>query len=353
MANIVKSQTLLIIVLILVLFIVTFIYKTETKTETFQERSFNNIVREGPQGSVGPKGETGPSGPVGPTGPVGPKGDDGMTGSVGGQGGRGIKGPTGEVGERGDSGLNILQKMNEPTDDNEKELYESVFGNNGANNTDTPLIIFRGFIDYLKDKVKETLNPGFDIPPNTVIYYHVNKSNTTSDFTQYLTEPDIRVGGTNSDPNNILPVGWQICNGSKLQKLVITRRGTTVIPDDSGVDTPDYRGRFLLGGGRGSTTGADYANDFFPYQDKTGGECKTTLLTEHLPTHSHNFRDNGPTSHGLLTEQYHGACHTRPDFNQGITEEALTSGSSGGDEPHNNMPPYIPVLMLIKCKDER
>lgn len=57
-----------------------------------------------------------------------------------------------------------------------------------------------------------------------------------------------------------IPTGWVLCDGTN--------------------DTPDLRGRFIVGAG----------DAYDP--DDTGGSANTTLGTANLPAHSHNFSGN-------------------------------------------------------------
>lgn len=82
--------------------------------------------------------------------------------------------------------------------------------------------------------------------------------------------------------------------------------------------------RFLLGAGSGYVAGA------------TGGEAEHTLTENEMPSHYHLIAMNqageseywGPM--GSVMQDGHLANMTKP---------------AGGDQPHNNMPPYIAVYM--------
>lgn len=82
--------------------------------------------------------------------------------------------------------------------------------------------------------------------------------------------------------------------------------------------------RFLLGAGSGYVAGA------------TGGEAEHTLTVNEMPSHYHLIAMNqageseywGPIS--AVMQDGHTANMTKP---------------AGGDQPHNNMPPYIAVYM--------
>ncbi len=83
--------------------------------------------------------------------------------------------------------------------------------------------------------------------------------------------------------------------------------------------------RFLLGAGSTYTNGA------------TGGEATHKLTTDEMPSHSHN-----------LSGWYH-TFGTRAGHQSGgdfvFNDEASTISSAGGNQAHNNMPPYLVVYM--------
>lgn len=89
-------------------------------------------------------------------------------------------------------------------------------------------------------------------------------------------------------------------------------------------------GRFILGVGGNYSIG------------QTGGEEKHTLLISELPTHSHDYRttDNGP-----LHDNPHNFIGGAGRFGQVGTKQ---TGSIGGGQPHNNMPPYIALKFCSK-----
>ena len=89
------------------------------------------------------------------------------------------------------------------------------------------------------------------------------------------------------------------------------------------IDT-DYTGRVLVGSGTGFTIGA------------TGGEATHTLTIEEMPSHVHQLAFFEGEAGGL------GAAalgRNTPPFD--FANDRI--GTSGGSQPHNNMPPYIAV----------
>ncbi len=123
---------------------------------------------------------------------------------------------------------------------------------------------------------------------------------------------------------------------------------TILVPADSVVafnlkDCPigwspfdEAKGRVILGAGIGNGLSKRRFNS-------TGGEEAHTLRGNEMPAHKHQLwtYDNNPKngSHEIGTGSY-----GRDLFPEEFTE------SSGGGNPHNNMPPYIALTYCIKDK---
>lgn len=79
------------------------------------------------------------------------------------------------------------------------------------------------------------------------------------------------------------------------------------------------------------------AGDAFP-AGSTGGEAEHKLTVEEMPAHRHSIKSS--TDMSSMTEQW---AMTR--VKQSFAEYFADSSSVGGDQPHNNMPPYLAVYM--------
>lgn len=88
------------------------------------------------------------------------------------------------------------------------------------------------------------------------------------------------------------------------------------------------RGRFLLG-----------ADDSTYKIGKTGGEATHTLTVDEMPSHAHNV--------GAMNNYDWGEGGDRFTINNPSIGYTLRAGGAdtGGNQPHNNMPPYLVVYI--------
>jgi len=162
-----------------------------------------------------------------------------------------------------------------------------------------------------------------------------------------------------------IPSGWALCNGQ------------TVARTDNGgnITTPDLRDRFVVGAGTTYNVGA------------TGGANTVTLNTSQMPSHAHTITVGGSigasgahthsindpghshtyTLYGYLWggAAYTGGTGSQPLYpntsssTTGISVNAVgdhthtlslsaSESSVGGDQPHENRPPYYALAYIMK-----
>lgn len=94
--------------------------------------------------------------------------------------------------------------------------------------------------------------------------------------------------------------------------------------------TPNLRGRFLLGASEGHAVG------------ETGGEETVTLTIDEMPAHTHGIKS---MANGAI--EANRAVILYDVDNPPLVQQTK---STGGSQPHNNMPPFYTVSAQIRAK---
>lgn len=171
---------------------------------------------------------------------------------------------------------------------------------------------------------------------------------------------------------SIAPSGWLVCDGSAVSRSIYANLfvafGTTYGSGDGSTtfNLPDLRGRMMIGAGTGP--GLTTKN----LGDASGAE--THQLTEsEIPIHSHEVSYSGTTNsagahmHGFgggsgavygqgsdpvsFTGLGSGVEYTDTDMAGDHVHSysfSTVSNVTGGDQPHNNMPPYLAINYIVK-----
>jgi microcystin-dependent protein len=124
-----------------------------------------------------------------------------------------------------------------------------------------------------------------------------------------------------------LPKGWALCDG---QKYKLDNNNNTIL-DINGTQTPDLRGRFILGSGQGTNLTNRNLNS-------TGGEEKHLLTVEEMPSHNHS-------SEGFVKW---GGYNIAYSAGGGNINGSSQIGNTGGSQPHNIMPPFYVLTYIMK-----
>lgn len=137
-----------------------------------------------------------------------------------------------------------------------------------------------------------------------------------------------------------LPDHMLDCDGSSYARAdypdLYSVLDATYIIDADTFRVPDLRGRAAIGTGTGDDLTARALDD-------TGGE-ETHVLTEgEMPAHSH-------TIHGYGLTARVGALDTYDFMVRDVTLTNLNTDNTGGDDPHNNMQPFIALRYVIIAK---
>lgn len=130
---------------------------------------------------------------------------------------------------------------------------------------------------------------------------------------------------------NNIPKGWQLCDNS-------------IIPGTN-QRVPDLRGRFIVG----------FNNDDDDYKEigKKGGKKEIALSEGQLPRHRHCYTDD-INAKGIYTNVEANFPIDVGESSRNTSADGKGSGRvyytthTGGNEPHENRPPYYVLAFIIK-----
>ncbi len=143
---------------------------------------------------------------------------------------------------------------------------------------------------------------------------------------------------------NFAPAGWAFCNGQLLpisdNETLFNLIGTTYGGDgESTFALPDLQGRLPLHQG----------NSYILAE--TGGTEQVTLITNQLPVHTHAVLGSSATADASTPEN--NIFGSSVGFDGYFPDpESLTFNTNavtpvGGNQPHENMMPYLAVSFII------
>jgi len=149
-------------------------------------------------------------------------------------------------------------------------------------------------------------------------------------------------------PYNFAPTGWLMCDGQILSisqyTALFSLLGTTYGGDGTTTFAlPDLRGRVPIGMGQGPGL-SSYV------EGETGGEETVTLTLSQIPAHTHVPQGSTTVPN---TGSPAGANWAMPRvllYSSGSPNVAMSSaalGSTGGNQPHDNMKPYLVMTYII------
>jgi len=152
-------------------------------------------------------------------------------------------------------------------------------------------------------------------------------------------------------PFNFAPKGWAWCDGQLMplsqNTALFSLLGTTYGGDGkSNFALPDLQGRAPMHPGQGPGLSLHDLGE-------TGGSETVTLLESEMPAHSHTMRaslDDADLAIPTPARSLAKASANLYTANTGSGTSSLadnTLAPAGGDQPHNNMQPYLTFYFCI------
>jgi microcystin-dependent protein len=146
-------------------------------------------------------------------------------------------------------------------------------------------------------------------------------------------------------PFNFAPRGWAWCDGQLLpisqNTALFSLLGTTYGGDGKTTFAlPDLQGRAHMHPGQGPGLSLHDLGE-------TGGSETVSLLESEIPVHSHTLRGSNLISDSPPRRQ-HPARFPRPQTSTaGLVTMSGALPPAGGDQPHNNLMPYLTFYFCI------
>jgi microcystin-dependent protein len=152
-------------------------------------------------------------------------------------------------------------------------------------------------------------------------------------------------------PFNFAPKGWAWCDGQLLplsqNTALFSLLGTTYGGDGkSNFALPDLQGRAPMHPGQGPGLSLHDLGE-------TGGSETVTLLESEIPSHAHGMQassapgNSKQPSGNVLARATGGNVYLAPAGAALVSMSDQALVPAGGDQPHNNMQPYLTFYFAI------
>jgi len=159
------------------------------------------------------------------------------------------------------------------------------------------------------------------------------------------------VGEIRMFAGNFAPTGWALCNGQLLpisqNTALFSLLGTYYGGNGkSNFALPNFQGMAPMSSGQGPGLSDRVLGE-------TSGSSAVTLIQSEIPSHSHSAlgaAGTGPTSPQNATWGTQAGRTPPPVYSSAVPNVTMSPqalGLAGGDQPHNNMQPYLVVTFII------
>ncbi|MDF2629719.1 MAG: phage tail protein [Symbiobacteriaceae bacterium] len=165
---------------------------------------------------------------------------------------------------------------------------------------------------------------------------------------------DMYIGEIRMFAGTFAPMGWALCNGQLLSiseyEALFSLIGTTYGGDgQTNFAVPDLRSRIPVHMGQNPSTGTTYN------LGAAGGVETVTVTTNQMPAHTHTaYAQSEPGSNSEPSGAV-WASSTIKQFTATAPNAAMNAGllsPVGGNQPHDNMMPFLAVNFIIALEGE-
>lgn len=204
---------------------------------------------------------------------------------------------------------------------------------------------------YRKEEVNNLLNELDTIPKGGTTGQVLAKKTDTDNDVEWVdqsgsgsvTGDTLPIGSIMPYGSDTIPTNWLLCDGREVSRTeyqnLFNVIGTTYGAGDGTTtfNLPNLKGKV--------TVGKDNNDLNFDNLGETGGEKTHTLTIDEMPKHKHNSKARinwyNTAAYGLLVNQVNSS-------NASVDRETTYTDEVGGDNSHNNMPPYLITNYIIK-----
>lgn len=180
---------------------------------------------------------------------------------------------------------------------------------------------------------------GTELQPSFVEWYikiaGVNQNDLTvikEDISQLQTETT----QLNDDVTDLMGAFTSVTDLTKQLFLLMHRVGDIIFSTSDENPSTIYGGTWVAWGKGQVPVGVDTSDSDFNTVEKTGGEKEHTLTVDEMPSHKHDFGQQFATTSSLSGAYgYYMIAGTQTDVIK----------NTGGNQPHNNLQPYITCYM--------
>lgn len=170
------------------------------------------------------------------------------------------------------------------------------------------------------------------------VYYSTIKQEILKEVSEGVAGDTLPIGSYIPWTKTTAPANWLLCDGSAISRTdyleLFNVIGTTFGAGDGSTtfNLPNLKGKVMVGLNEDDTD--------FNKIGKTGGEKTHTLTVDEMPNHNHLV-------HLASTTFVTGGTAYAAQYSDAGN---INTYSVGGDEPHNNLQPYIVSTYIIKAK---